>query len=152
MRRVFLLFLGLMCGCNQKQIDYVPQKIQLTADAKMQEMFKEYVEKDNEREFEKLCGDAILSYSMETLLYYSILMANKNDSPSAYFYTYMALTNADSSLLKSKDIKTQNFALYNLIKSDELGYENAEMEIRLYFGKGKSHPNSKYFLMKYLNK
>ena len=91
----------------------------------------------------------LMTYREVDLYYYSLIMANKYHCPEAYFNMYAVLTTQTSPgdmVLLSNDKDTKNLALYYLFKAGELGFKNAKSLIELRFGKGKSVPNSSFFL------
>jgi TPR repeat protein len=105
--------------------------------------------------YNKIAVAYLMSYREIDLYYYSLIMANKHHCPEAYYNMFTILENKVSTNemdLYSTDKDTKNLALYYLLKSSELGLAKAKFDIELKFGKGKSVPNSSYFLYKLTGK
>ncbi len=103
--------------------------------------------------YNKIAIAYLMTYREVDLYYYSLIMANKYHCPEAYDNMYTILTHeayasGDGIDMLSNDEDTKNLALYYLFKAKELGSEGAKNSIELEFGKGKSVPNSSYFLKK----
>jgi len=103
---------------------------------------------------------AIISnaYLMHTqiyeLYYYSLIMANKYKCPQAYYHLFIIMNDRvtiDGLSLYSDDKATKNMSLYYLLKSKELGCDQAQFEIDEVFGKNKPILASSYYLKKLLN-
>ncbi len=83
------------------------------------------------------------------LYYYSLIMANKYHCPEAYYNLCTILEHPVSTRemeVLSNDKDTKNLALYYLFKAKELGFKQAKFDVEVKFGKGKSVPNSSFFL------
>ena len=99
--------------------------------------------------YNKIALAYLMTYREVDLYYYSLIMANKYHCPEAYFYMSAILTHETSAgdiILLSNDKNTKNLAHYYLFKAKELGSTNAQFSIDVEFGKGKSVPNSSFFL------
>ncbi len=82
------------------------------------------------------------------ILTFCILMAHKHNYNFAYYMVYTVLVHQKDNNLKGLDEQTQNFALYYLIRSYELGYKDALYNIEEEFGGNKPIPKSGYYLNK----
>jgi hypothetical protein len=84
---------------------------------------------------------------------YAFIMANKHKDPEAYFHVYLIIVWSSpknpKEALESFDSKTRNFALYYLLKSYELGYEDAKYDIEKIFGENTPIPKSSYYLKEF---
>jgi hypothetical protein len=108
------------------------------------------VSKGDEKAYNTAAGNFILDANYEGLLYYSLLMANKYDSPEAHFHIFLILSNPNNGQpFEQLDDKTKNLALYHLVKSDELGYETAKYSINEVLGNDNFKQKSDFYLMKY---
>jgi len=90
-----------------------------------------------------------LNLKHDELFFYSFLMANKHNDPSAFFDLYILLTiplEENGIEMFSMDEITQNFAFYFLLKSYELGNRNAKYAVEQKFENSKEIPNSSYYL------
>lgn len=106
--------------------------------------------KGDEKAYNTVAGNFILDANYEGLLYYSLQMANKYNSPEAHFHIFLILSNPNNvQPFEQLDDKTKNLALYHLVKSDELGYESAKYSINEVFGNDNVYQKSDFYLMKY---
>ena len=79
-----------------------------------------------------------------------MLMAHKCNLPDAYYDVYWTLANPISGeTFNELDLKTKYLALFYLLKSYELGYENSKYNIQDIFGKNAIVPKSSTFLKKF---
>jgi hypothetical protein len=106
--------------------------------------------------YNKIALAYLMTYREVDLYYYSLIMANKYHCPEAYrtlnsILTHEAYASGDRVMLFSNDRNTKNLAFYYLFKAKELGSSQAKNDIELEFGKGKSVPNSSFFLKKLMN-
>jgi hypothetical protein len=89
----------------------------------------------------------------QDFMLYAFIMANKHKDPEAYYHVYLIIVWSSSKqpkeALESFDNKTRNFALYYLLKSYEMGYENAKSEINIIFGENAVIPKSYYYLKEF---
>ena len=108
------------------------------------------ITKGNEKAYNLVSSDFILDANYEGLIYYSLIMANKYNSPEAHFHIFLILSeSADGGSFEKLDNKTKCLALYYLLKSKELGYENAKYSINEIFKKGRVLHKSNYYLLEY---
>jgi len=159
MKLKFLLPVYVMvCSCNENKISDNKPKLVLeqtttfskTNTSEIHKLYIKYIKENNIKQYNNISVDAILSGRMEDLLYYSMRMANKNNTPCAYYYIYYALSHPRGGVWMDKsDEKTKNIALYYLVKSYELGYKDAQADIFNIFGKNQKIENSSYYLMEY---
>ena len=92
-----------------------------------------------------------LNLKHDELFFFSFLMANKHNDPNAFFDLYTLLTiplKTNGIEMFSMDEITQNFAMYFLLKSYELGKLNAKSAVEQKFENGKEIPHSSYYLHK----
>lgn len=86
----------------------------------------------------------------ESFFYYAFTMANKYNNAEACFHVYSIIANSTSKQPKEalglKDKKTKNLALYYLIKSHEMGYESAKIQLVEIFGEDEAPQKSSYYL------
>lgn len=70
---------------------------------------------------------------------WAIQMANKYNNAEACYHVYCGITFSTSKLkdeaFRELDPRTKNFALYYLIKSNEMGYVSAPYALEEIFGK-----------------
>lgn len=86
----------------------------------------------------------------EDILYVSMIVADKYNNPEAHFHIYLTLTHLRrGELEEGLSKKTNDFALHHLLKSHELGYEQAIFSIHETFGKDKPIPKSSYYMQEY---
>ncbi len=106
--------------------------------------------KGDEKAYNTVAGNFILDANYEGLLYYSLQIANKYNSPETHFHIFLILSNPNNGQpFEQLDDKTKNLALYHLVKSDELGYESAKYSINEVFGNDNVNQKSDFYLMKY---
>ena len=96
--------------------------------------------------YNEVAGYYMLAFRHTDFLYYSLIMANKYNYKSAYFHVYIGLSRswADARFGKN-DNRTENMALFYLLKSYEMGFRSAEFEVDEVF-KGKQIPKSSFYL------
>lgn len=101
--------------------------------------------------YNKIAISYLMAEREVDVYYYSLIMANKYHCPEAYYNMHLILTHhastSDMTLL-SNDKDTKNLALYYLFKAKELGFKQAKDNVEFDFGKGRSVPNSSFFLKK----
>ena len=100
--------------------------------------------------YNELFQDYFIENRDDDILYISMIMADKYNIPSAHHHIYLiwkGIGNDTGMGGLSKKIK--DFALYHLLKSHELGYQDAIYEIEEVFGEGKPIPKSSYFMQEY---
>ena len=131
----------------------VPTYIKRNDDMKLTDsLFNLAISEGDERAYNTVSSDFILTENYKELLYYSLLMANKYNNPEAHFHVFTILSESkDDKSFKDLDSRTRNLALYHLVKSNELGYESAKYSINEIFDKGKKVENSSYYLTEYGN-
>jgi hypothetical protein len=87
------------------------------------------IERGDEKAYNNAVHTMILKNRGTQVFYYSMLMANKYDCPQACYHVYELLVDygpqSAERMLKTMDEKTKKIALYNLLKSYELGYESS---------------------------
>lgn len=103
-------------------------------------------------------GDKNAFYSVEAyyekrkeedkILTFCVLMAHKHKYNFAYYMVYVILVHQGDNDLNALDEQTQNLALYYLLKSHEMGYEQAKYAIEEKFGENVSVPKSSNYLNK----
>ena len=117
-------------------------------------LWKAAIDSGDFRAYNKIAIAYLMSYRETDVYYYSLIMANKYHCPEAYYNMYIVLTHQASTgdmVLLSNDKDTKNLALYYLFRASELGFTDAKGIIALDFGKGKSLPNSSFFLKQLMN-
>ena len=75
-------------------------------------------------------------------------MANKTKFPPAFFRVYAILSKGDYPAIYYLDAKSKNLAMYYLVKSYELGYERARLEL-LSINPHKKYKSARSYLMAY---
>lgn len=103
-------------------------------------------------------GDKNAFYSVEAyyekrkeerkILTFCIMMAHKHKYNFAYYMVYVILVHQADNNLNALDVQTQNMALYYLLKSHEMGYDQAKYAIEEKFGENVSIPKSSSYLTK----
>lgn len=138
---------------SQKEIIKIetPEYVKMNKNSKLTDsLLNVAISKGDEKAYNTVAGNFILDANYEGLLYYSLLMANKYNSPEAHYHIFLILSNPNKGqLFEQLDNKTKNLALYHLVKSDELGYESAKYSIKEVFGNDIVHQKSDFYLMKY---
>ena len=143
----------LLCSCQQpiKQEntsqdtkDSVgPQFTKIQKDS----LFYLALEKGNRAAYGTISAFLYLAEDPYKYYYNSLLMANKHQDSLAYFDLYSmseARLTYDKIRMYSEDSLTKAFAIYYLLKSNELGYKQANEEVKRLFK--NSPPKSSYYL------
>lgn len=160
----FLIFVlsFLMPSCNEKrgsinQTSVIIDSSNYNIDGDNIQLFKPHVfdsllyqsiTKGNIDAYNKIYRPYFMKSRDRELLYYSMIMANKYNFPEPNFYVFYSLTYPynDSILIKNVDAQTKQMAFYYLLKSYELGYDDAKYTIKKFFGVNKKFPKSSDFL------
>lgn len=138
----------LSCKNDKRQISEVPYYKEKVKGKSLSQDFIKAIKENDEKLYNSISIDATLAGNIKELLYYSLIMANKNNSAIAHYNIYFSLNSKISKDIEI-DNKTKNLSLYYLIKSYELGYKKSIYDINEMFGKNKSIPKSNYFLIEY---
>ncbi len=89
----------------------------------------------------------------EEFLLTALMMANKYKNAEACFHVYDIIVHSTpkepKEALEEMDLRTKNFALYYLLKSNELGFESARYQVTEIFGQNKVPPKSLYYLQQF---
>lgn len=105
----------------------------------------------NDKAYARVASYHLLESQGEEFLYFAVIVANKYNDPLAHYHIYDILAHPrNGRALKNQDLRTQNFALYHLLKSYELGEESAKYQIEEIFGENKAVPKSSFYLQEYL--
>lgn len=148
MKNYLLILLTLVISCRENNVEN--KNIQ-TKNLIINDYEAEYNNKEN---LNKLLKDAIDNYNKdsyfeafrihvisnryEEFLYYSIMMAEKNNFDQAYYDCYYLMT--------VRINKPNKLAMYYLLKAYEKGNEDAKDEIKELFPDTKTIPTSNSFL------
>lgn len=154
----YLLFIFFAFSCSNpstsESIEQVDDKHKidngLMSDILMDSLLHQALEKGNCKAYREVYMPYYWKYRGREVIYYSFIMANKYNCPEAFFDVYHSLVfpKNDSIGLKSIDSKTKNLALYYLLKSYELGEDNAKSKVEELFA-GKPIPKSSYYMQEY---
>ncbi|MBC8882566.1 hypothetical protein H9X57_01585 [Flavobacterium piscinae] len=130
-----------------------PEYVKMNKNSKLTDsLLNVAISKGDEKVYNTVAGNFILDANYEGLLYYSLMMANKYNSPEAHYHIFLILSNPNNGQpFEQLDDKTKNLALYHLVKSDELGYESAKYSIKEVFGNDEVNQKSDFYLKKYNN-
>lgn len=89
----------------------------------------------------------------QDFFYYAFTMANKYNNARAYYDVYMIIAYSTpenpKTALQKIDGKTRNFAMYYLLKSYEMGHDQAKYEMEKFFTKDEVIPKSSLYLQKF---
>lgn len=148
------LMLILLNSCNNdRKRQFVPEisvHAKLMANKKkVVELWKKAIDKGDFKAYNEVSNAYLLESQIYELYYYSLIMANKYQCPEAYYHLFVVMNDKvsiDGLVLYSNDEMTKNMSFYYLLKASELGYAQAQYKIDEVFGKGKSVPNSSYFI------
>lgn len=143
-------------GCNNntnktghQEVTSTPSFVNKDA-VKMRTLIDSAVNTGNENAYAQVSAFHILHGKEQDFLYCALIMANKYQSPMAYFHVYFIFTSAAPLNRKDAiiglDPMTKNLAMYYLLKSYELGYTDAKFEVDDVFGKNITPPKSKDYL------
>lgn len=95
--------------------------------------------------YDELSVAYFMAGDLHSFYYYSLLMANKYNYSRAYLYLYLALSEPYTGQgFEDLDRKTQRLALFYLLKSAELGDNNAKNVLEERFKDGKIPSSSLY--------
>lgn len=119
----------------------------------LNELLKKALNKGDKMAYNEFATHYLLNGSFTDLYYHSLLMANKYHNAEAYYHLYTMLTYHSKTIINgvnlyNSDFETTNMALYYLIKSYELGSEEAISDIKITFKDTTSIPKSSYYLKK----
>lgn len=107
----------------------------------------------NQRAYNTVSTYHFVDRKEQDFFYNALTMANKHNSAIAHYDVFMTFAMSSSYGIQKNimylDEKTKNFALYYLLKSHELGYEEAKYQIETVFGKNMPIPKSSIYLQKF---
>jgi hypothetical protein len=154
----FLIFISCLYSCKQnpKKIDkeYIEKhEIRTLSNKRYYELIDSALIQGNTNAYNLAATTKITSGIGEEFFFYAFIMANKHNNPEAYFHVYLIIIFSSpenpKEALESFDSKTRNFALYYLLKSYEMGYEDAKYSINEIFGKNAPIPKASYYLKEF---
>lgn len=125
-----LLILLVLSSCkskpNKEIIETIPLYHPLGNKNKIDSLLDNVINKGDTSAYFEVSGAHFIEEANIDFLYYSTIMANKYNFHKAYYDTYQILTWRNPSVpFDSLDEKTKNFALYYLVRSYELGYNQS---------------------------
>nr|WP_294907249.1 hypothetical protein [uncultured Lacibacter sp.] len=83
----------------------------------------------------------------EEFLYVAFVMANKYDNSEACYHVYQILNSTrNQEQLEKLDERTKKVALFYLLRSYEMGYDQSKYELEQIFKKGEMIPKSSSYL------
>lgn len=143
---VFLIFM-FSCGKTEKQAEVVV----MTESTPEDKFYKEFRDEGKRKELGErvvVSGDTVAYWDMSKIyllsgnrhefLYYSLMMSEEHDYPSAHLENFYALRSIRSP-------KTDKIANYYLLKAYESGIDNAEEFIKERFPDGKVPTSCEYW-------
>lgn len=159
---VFLIlgFTGL-AGCEMRENTKQPKKVELAQrpttpihDRKlMYALMDSALVTGDERVYGTVSAYYLMEKREQEFFYCAFTMANKHKSALAHYHVYeiiaYASTEPPKTALMKVDSRSRNFALYYLLKSYELGFDNAKYSIEEVFGKNTPIPKSSTYLQKF---
>ena len=107
----------------------------------------EAINSNNENSYQEVSTWYRFHPVQNEFMYYSVLMAYKNNSSSAY-YDIFRFYNKGAGVYRKSDTTFLNFLLYNMARSNELGYDIGEWEIEGITINKKNIKSSGYYLKK----
>lgn len=121
----------------------------------MRELIDNAILQGNAKAYNRVASYYLIEDQGQDFFYYAFIMANKNKSAEATYHVYNIIVSARPEVgvgkdaLKAMDNKTKYFAMYYLLKSYEMGYQNAKFEIDEIFGENNPIPKSSLYLEKF---
>jgi hypothetical protein len=113
------------------------------------ELLDKAVNKGDAKAYNQVASYHITEDMGQEFLYYALKVSNKYNNPEAYFHVYYILAFPRSGeKLKDMDKRTQNMAMYYLMKSFEMGHTSAKFQVEEIFKNEKIIPKSSYYLKK----
>jgi hypothetical protein len=158
---VIILFLTGLIGCDIREKAKQPKKIELAErpttpihdKKRMYELIDSALMMGDERAYATVSAYYFLEKQEQELFYCAFTMANKYKSPAAHYHVYMIIAYSTpkeaKTALAKMDSKTKNLAMYYLLKSYEMGYDQAKFEVQEFFGKGTAIPKSSLYLQNF---
>lgn len=134
-----------------KDHNEIPKYVKRNDNKKLTDsLFNLAINKGDEKAYNTVSSDFILTENYKELLYYSLIVANKYNNPEAHFHVFTILSESElDKPFNELNSKTRNLALYYLVKSNELGYKSAKYSMDEIFGKGTKVESSNYYLIEY---
>jgi hypothetical protein len=100
--------------------------------------------------YDEVFSKYLMDARASEILYISMVMANKWNYPKAYYDTYCILsTECLGSTISKINDKNRELAIFFLLRSSELGYATANLDIQTIFGKINTKPKSKDYLIRF---
>lgn len=160
MKKIILILTCLLCifACQEKPV--VKQEPEKTGEFKPRNSIDNRIYMDSLIACSILKGDSrayafaeshyLLAQREEEFLWTALTVANKYNNKQACYMVYYIMNN----IRIGKEIgnlgkKNTNFALYYLLKSYELGEDNAKSKVQEIFGEGKPIPKSSFYMQEY---
>ncbi|MBI5858341.1 MAG: hypothetical protein HZB42_11925 [Sphingobacteriales bacterium] len=164
---IALLLGGLILSCNQQKKSNVSEhksdSIRLKQDTfhlsndledqigkqGIASLIDSAIERGDSMAYNKVSNYYLINQLDEEFLFPAMIMANRYKDRSAYFDVYDILTSMRyDNHLEKMDEQTKAIALYYLLRSYELGYENAKYEVEeLFTDKKLPIPKSSDFIV-----
>ena len=151
---VLMLVFGIHVACNSrvsvkqdesKETDYI--KISQRQDSLEKQLVKA-IETNDQKIYNNVVADYLLAQRTTELLYYSLMMAYKNNCAEAYHNVYeiviMSSSTEPKETFKRIGKKMEGFALYHLLKSYEMGHKRAIYDIHVIFPEGSIPSSNDY--------
>ena len=152
---IMIFFLILSCNNVSNKNDRIEKSSYIKSEIEHNKLLALAINKGDFKAYNKVSNDFLLEERGTEIYYYSLIMANKYKCPEAYYHLFAILN--DNVLINntkqySSDETTKNMALYYLLKSYELGYDESKYKITEIFGKKTVVPNSTFYLKELIKK
>jgi hypothetical protein len=113
------------------------------------------LEHGDERAYNNAAGDYFLKEAEKHFFYYAFIMANRHKTPEAYFNLYeiiiFSYDEEPMEALNRMEPLTRNFAIFNLLRSFELGHSESVFRVKQLFISLDSLPKSLDYWTLYSN-
>jgi hypothetical protein len=149
-----------LAACEVKENTKQPKKEELASrpttpigDKKlMRKLIDSALLMGNVRAYNTVSAYYFVENKEQDFFYCAFTMANKHKSAEAHYHVFMIFAMSSSYGIQKNimilDDKTKNLAMYYLLKSHEMGYDEAKYQIEEIFGKNKTVPKSSEYLQK----
>lgn len=111
---------------------------------KLDSLYQLVYSKDDTNAYRKLDLYYEWAKTSDEFLACSMYMANKTQFPPAFFRIYVILSKGDYRAFHHLDDKSKNLCMYYLVKSYELGFSRAKLELSTIYPQMDFKPSKEY--------
>jgi len=144
---IIILLCFVSCKKNYNQEVEIIEPSEIISKDKINQLLQNAINLGDTLAYDSISSYSVMQHTNIDFYYYSQLMANKYSYSKAYYDLYKTLSEQGTKInnidIYSSDKHTKQLANYYLLKSWELGFKRASVDIKQIFG--DSIPHSKTY-------